>query len=41
MKAGQVRISIFNGLQETSLDTQIQIFKRQGYEKIFAVDLSG
>ena len=35
MKVGYARVSSVDGSQETGLDTQVQILKKNGCEKIF------
>ena len=41
LKVGYERVSSINGSQETGLNTQIQILKRHGCERIFAESQSG
>ena len=41
MKVGYPRVSSIDGSQETGLNTQIQILKRHGCERIFAESQSG
>ena len=41
MKVGYARVSSVDGSQETGLDTQVQILKKNGCEKIFKEMKSG
>tara|TARA_B100001287_G_C22505768_1_gene445827 strand:- start:509 stop:703 length:195 start_codon:yes stop_codon:yes gene_type:complete len=41
MKVGYARVSSIDGSQDTGLDTQIEIFKRHGVERIFSESHSG
>ena len=41
MKVGYAIVSSIDDSQETALDTQIEILKRHGYERIFAESQSG
>ena len=41
MKVGYARVSSIDGSQETGLDTQIQILKRHGCERIFSESQRG
>ena len=41
MKVGYARVSSIDGSQETGLDTQIEILKRHGCERIFSESQSG
>ena len=36
MKVGYARVSSIDGSQDTGLDTQIEILKRNGVERIFS-----
>ena len=36
MKVGYARVSSIDGSQETGLDTQVEILKRHGVERIFS-----
>ena len=41
MKVGYARVSSIDGSQETGLDTQIELLKRHGCERIFSESQSG
>ena len=41
MKVGYARVSSIDGSQETGLETQIEILKRHGCERIFSESQSG
>ena len=41
MKVGYARVSSIDGSQETGLDTQIELLKRNGVERIFSESQSG
>ena len=41
MKVGYARVSSIDGSQDTGLDTQIEILKRHGVERIFSESQSG
>ena len=41
MKVGYARVSSIDGIQDTGLDTQIEILKRHGVDRIFSESQSG
>ena len=41
MKVGYARVSSVDGSQETGLDTQVQLLKKNGCDKIFTEQKSG
>ena len=41
MKVGYARVSSIDGSQDTGLETQIEILKRHGVERIFSESKSG